>query len=41
MVWAVAAGSVYSRPRYLLPLTAAVAVHLGAVVAWLYRGQGR
>jgi hypothetical protein len=37
LFWAVAAGSVYSRPRYLLPLTAAMAVHLGTAVAWLWR----
>jgi hypothetical protein len=36
LVWAVAAGSVYRRPRYLLPVIAASAVHLGvaAAAAW-------
>jgi hypothetical protein len=34
--WAVAAGRIYWRPRYLLPATAATAMHLGAVVAWLW-----
>jgi hypothetical protein len=32
LVWATAAGAVYSRPRYLLPVMAATAVHIG--VAW-------
>ncbi len=31
--WAVASGRVYWRPRYLLPLLAPLAVHLGVVVA--------
>lgn len=34
--WAVAAGRIYWRPRYLLPVTAATAMHLGVVVAWLW-----
>ncbi|HEY3122275.1 MAG TPA: hypothetical protein VGL15_16740 [Vicinamibacteria bacterium] len=36
LFWSVAAGKVYLRPRYLLPLTAATAVHLGAVAAWAW-----
>ena len=36
LAWAVAAGKVYARPRYLLPVTAATAVFFGAVVAWLW-----
>ncbi|HEY2943515.1 MAG TPA: hypothetical protein VGN09_13865 [Vicinamibacteria bacterium] len=32
--WAVAAGRIYWRPRYLLPVTAATAMHLGTVLAW-------
>src|SRR5262249_54962744 len=35
LFWSVAAGHVYSRPRYLLPLVAAAAVHLGVAVARL------
>jgi hypothetical protein len=35
LFWAVAAGSVYRRPRYLLPLLAASAVHAGVLGAWL------
>jgi hypothetical protein len=35
LFWAVAAGSVYRRPRYLLPVVAASAVHAGVVCAWL------
>jgi hypothetical protein len=35
--WAVAAGAVYLRPRYLLPLMAATAIQLGVVVAALGR----
>ena len=35
-VWATAAGAVYSRPRYLLPLMAATAIHLGVTWAWLW-----
>ena len=37
LFWSVAAGSVHWRPRYLLPVVAATAVHLGVVVAWLAR----
>jgi hypothetical protein len=33
----VAAGRVYSRPRYVLPLVAAAAVQLGVVTAWAWR----
>jgi hypothetical protein len=33
--WATAAGRIYWRPRYLLPVTAATAMHLGVVLAWL------
>jgi len=33
--WAVASGRIYWRPRYLLPVTAATAVHLGIVLGWL------
>jgi len=33
--WAVASGRIYWRPRYLLPVCAATAVHLGVGVAWL------
>jgi hypothetical protein len=36
LAWAVAAGKVYARPRYLLPVTAAAAVFFGTVVAWLW-----
>jgi hypothetical protein len=36
LFWSVASGKVYLRPRYLLPLTAATAVHLGVVVAWIW-----
>ena len=32
--WAVASGRIYWRPRYLLPVTAATALHLGVVLAW-------
>ena len=35
LFWAVASGSVYRRPRYLLPLVAASAVHAGVLCAWL------
>jgi hypothetical protein len=35
LFWAVASGRVYWRPRYLLPVVAATAVHLGVVVAWV------
>jgi hypothetical protein len=36
LVWATASGAVYGRPRYLLPIMAASAVHLGVVwsAAW-------
>lgn len=34
--WAVAAGRIYWRPRYLLPVTAVTAMHVGVVVAWLW-----
>jgi hypothetical protein len=36
LFWSVAAGMVYKRPRYLLPVLAASAIHLGvlAAVAW-------
>jgi hypothetical protein len=36
LVWATAAGAVYARPRYLLPVMAATAVHIGVVwsAAW-------
>jgi len=34
--WAVAAGRIYWRPRYLLPVIAATAIHLGVAVAWLW-----
>jgi hypothetical protein len=36
LFWAVASGSVYRRPRYLLPVVAASAVHAGVVYAWLW-----
>ena len=36
LFWAVASGSVYRRPRYLLPVVAASAVHVGVVCAWLW-----
>jgi hypothetical protein len=36
LFWAVAAGSVYRRPRYLLPVVAAGAVHAGVVWAWAW-----
>ena len=36
LFWSVAAGSVYRRPRYLLPVLAASAVHLGVVLAWAW-----
>jgi hypothetical protein len=42
LFWSVAAGMVYRRPRYLLPLLAASAVELGVVAAWLWsRKWGR
>jgi hypothetical protein len=31
LVWATASGAVYGRPRYLLPVMAATAIHIGAV----------
>jgi hypothetical protein len=34
--WAVASGRVYVRPRYLLPVAAASAIHLGVACAWLW-----
>jgi hypothetical protein len=37
LFWAVASGRVYWRPRYLLPLLAPLAVHLGVVLASLWR----
>jgi hypothetical protein len=40
LFWSVASGKVYLRPRYLLPLTAATAVHLGTVAARLW-GRSR
>ena len=40
LVWATAAGAVYSRPRYLLPVMAATAVQLGVVWAGLW-GRSR
>ena len=36
LFWAVASGSVYRRPRYLLPVVAAGAVHAGVLWAWLW-----
>lgn len=37
LFWAVASGRVYWRPRYLLPLLAPLAVHLGVVLGALWR----
>jgi hypothetical protein len=37
LFWAVASGRVHLRPRYLLPVVAATAVHVGVAVAWLAR----
>jgi len=34
--WAVAAGRIYWRPRYLLPVTAATAMHVGPVLGWVW-----
>ena len=36
LVWATASGAVYGRPRYLLPIMAATAIHLGVLwsAAW-------
>jgi hypothetical protein len=36
LFWAIASGRVYWRPRYLLPVVAATAVHLGVAAAWLW-----
>jgi hypothetical protein len=36
LFWSVASGRVYWRPRYLLPIVAATAVHLGVVFAWVW-----
>jgi hypothetical protein len=36
LAWAVAAGKVYARPRYLLPVTAAAAIFFGVAAAWLW-----
>jgi hypothetical protein len=36
LAWAVAAGKVYGRPRYLLPVVAAAAVMLGVVFARIW-----
>jgi hypothetical protein len=33
--WATTSGRVYWRPRYLLPLMGAVAIHIGGTFAWL------
>jgi hypothetical protein len=35
--WAVPGELIHLRPRYILPVAAATAVHLGVVVAWLAR----
>ena len=37
LAWAVAAGKVYARPRYLLPVMAAAAVMFGVVIGWLWK----
>jgi hypothetical protein len=37
LFWSVAAGLVYRRPRYLLPVVAASAIHLGVLAAWAWR----
>jgi hypothetical protein len=37
LFWSVAAGLVYRRPRYLLPLLAASAIHLGVLSALAWR----
>jgi hypothetical protein len=37
LAWAVAAGKAYGRPRYLLPVMAATAVHFGVAAAWVSR----
>lgn len=36
LFWAVASGKVYWRPRYLLPVMAAVALQLGVLLSWLW-----
>ncbi len=36
LVWATAAGAVYARPRYLLPVMAATAIHIGVVWSHLW-----
>jgi hypothetical protein len=36
LFWSVAAGLVYKRPRYLLPVLAASAIHLGVIAAWAW-----
>jgi hypothetical protein len=36
LAWATASGKVYWRPRYLLPVAAATAIHLGVALAWLW-----
>src|SRR6185503_315439 len=41
LFWAVAAGRVHWRPRYLLPVVAATAVHLGVALAALWNGAAR
>jgi hypothetical protein len=41
LFWAVASGSVYRRPRYLLPVVAASAIHAGVLFAWAWaRSRG-
>lgn len=37
LFWSVAAGMVYKRPRYLLPVLAASAIHLGVLAALAWR----
>lgn len=37
LFWAIAAGRINDRPRYLLPALAAFAVALGPVAAWVWR----
>jgi hypothetical protein len=37
LFWSVASGRVYVRPRYLLPVMAATAVHLGVLFCWLWQ----
>lgn len=36
LFWTIASGRVYLRPRYLLPVMAATAVHLGVGFSWLW-----